>query len=76
LIPGYHKVREMALEAGACGVAISGAGPAMMAIVNSRKNCASRVAEAMKKGFESVGVSASAFCTKPGRGVSLLEVAR
>lgn len=76
LIPGYERVRESALEAGACGVAISGAGPAMMAIVNSSKNCASRVAEAMKEGFESVGVSASAFCTKPGKGVSLLGVTR
>jgi len=76
LITGYEKVRERALEAGACGVAISGAGPAMMAIVNSNKTRASQVAEAMKEGFESVGVSASAFCTKPGKGVSLLEVKR
>lgn len=76
LIPGYEKVREMALKAGACGVAISGAGPAMMAIVNSCKTCASQVAEAMREGFESVGVSASAFCTKPGKGVSLLKVVR
>ena len=74
LIPGYQKVKENALKAGACGVAISGAGPAMMAIVNSNKADASKVAEAMKEGFESVDVGAETFCTKPGKGVSLLEV--
>jgi len=74
LISGYKKVREKALEAGACGVAISGAGPAMMAIVNSEKADASRVAEAMEEGFKSVGIDANTFCTKPGKGVCLLEV--
>ena len=32
------------------------------------------LAKAMKEGFKSAGVSADAFCTKPGKGVSLLEV--
>jgi len=73
LIPGYEKVRKNAMEAGACGVAISGAGPAMMAVVNINKAEASKVAEAMEKGFKSAGVNADAFCTKPGKGVTLLE---
>jgi len=54
-------------------VAISGAGPAMMAIVNTNKADASKVAEAMEEGFKSAGVSATTICTKPGKGVSLLE---
>jgi homoserine kinase len=74
MIPGYQKVRERALKAGACGVAISGAGPAMMAIVDRNNSDASKVAEAMEEGFKSAGVSADTFCTKPGKGVSLLEV--
>jgi homoserine kinase len=74
LIPGYQKVKERALEAGACGVAISGAGPAMIAIVNSNNTDASKVAKAMEEVFKSAGVSANAFCTKSGKGVSLLEV--
>jgi homoserine kinase len=74
MIPGYQKVRERTLKAGACGVAISGAGPAMMGIVNSNKSDVSKVAKAMEEGFDSAGVSASTFCTKPGKGVSLLEV--
>lgn len=74
MIPGYQKVKERALKAGACGVAISGAGPAMIAIVNSNNTVAFKVAKAMEEGFKSAGVSAHTFCTKPGKGVSLLEV--
>jgi homoserine kinase len=74
LIPGYQKVKANALEAGACGVAISGAGPAMIAVVNRKKANAAKVAEAMKQGFESTGFKATAFATKPGRGVYVLEM--
>jgi homoserine kinase len=74
LIPGYQQVRENALDAGACGVAISGAGPAMIAIVNKKKADSSKIANAMKEGFKSAGLNATAFATKPGGGVCLLEV--
>lgn len=73
MIPGYQKVKENALEAGACGVTISGAGPAMLAVVN-KKNCdTTRVAAAMREGFKSAGFEATVFATKPGPGVCLLE---
>lgn len=74
LIPGYHQVKENALNAGACGVTISGAGPAMLAIVNKQKADASKVAAAMKEGFKSAGFEATAFATRPGNGVSLMEM--
>jgi homoserine kinase len=74
LIPGYQQVRENALNAGACGVAISGAGPAMIAIVNKKKADSSKIADAMKEGFESAGFNATAFATRPGGGVRLLEM--
>jgi homoserine kinase len=74
LVPGYQEVRQRALKAGACGVAISGAGPAMIAIINTDKAEASKVAEAMEEGFKSAGVNATTICTKPGKGVSLLGV--
>jgi homoserine kinase len=73
LIPGYEKVKENALKAGASGVAISGAGPAMIAIVNKKKTDSSKVAAAMKAGFKSAGLNATAFATRPGRGVHVLE---
>ena len=74
LIPGYRKVKDAALKAGACGVAISGAGPAMIALINKRKTEASKVAEAMKGAFESTGFKASAFATSPGKGIHVSEM--
>ena len=73
MIPGYHQVKENALKVGACGVAISGAGPAMIAIVNISNADVSKVAKAMSEGFKSAGVKPDTFCTKPGKGVSLLR---
>jgi homoserine kinase len=74
LIPGYLKVKENAMKAGASGVAISGAGPAMMAIVNKRKANTTKIANAMKLAFESAGFAATAFATTAGRGVHVLEM--
>lgn len=73
LIPGYMQVKQNALEAGACGVTISGAGPAVIAIVNKRKADTTKVAEAMKEGFKTVGYKATAIATKPGRGAHIME---
>lgn len=47
-IPCYDTVVEAALEAGALGVTISGAGPALIALASSRED-ATRIAEAMTK---------------------------
>lgn len=75
MIPGYQQVKAMALKAGACGVAISGAGPSMLAIVDENEGdlVASKVARAMEEGFKAAGVNSEVFYTKPGNGVSLLE---
>jgi homoserine kinase len=72
-IPGYQQVKENAVKAGACGVTISGAGPAMLAVVNKKTCESAKVVAAMKEGFRSAGFEATAFATKPGRGVCLLE---
>ena len=74
LIPGYSKVKENALKAGALGVTISGAGPAMIAIVNRKTADAFKVALAMQEGFRTAGLDSIAFATKPGKGTCLLEV--
>ena len=73
LIPGYQKVKDDALKAGASGVAISGAGPAMIAIVNGKKANASRVLKAMKEAIESTALKATVFATTSGRGTYILE---
>ncbi len=73
LIPGFQQVKEKALNAGACGITISGAGPAMLAVVNKKNADPSKVALAMKEAFERAGFEATAFATRPGKGVTLLE---
>ncbi len=74
LIPGYQKVKDEALRSGAAGVAISGAGPGMVAIVNKRKANSAEIAASMKKAFESTGFPATAFVTTVGRGVYVSEM--
>ncbi|MCK5628387.1 homoserine kinase [Candidatus Bathyarchaeota archaeon] len=74
LIPGYQKVKENAINAGASGVAISGAGPAMIAIVNKQKANIIDVARSMQNAFKSVDVTATALVTRPGKGISLMEL--
>ncbi len=73
LIPGYIQVKENALNAGACGVTISGAGPAVLAVLNKRKAEATKVAEAMKQGFKTAGYDSTVITTKPGKGAHITE---
>ncbi|MEM2815660.1 MAG: homoserine kinase [Candidatus Bathyarchaeia archaeon] len=73
MIPGYSFVKDAALKAGACGVAISGAGPSIIAVIDENQTSPLDVAEAMKDGFKRAGLDAEVFPTRPGKGVSLLE---
>ena len=74
LIPGYSKIRENALSAGALGVTISGAGPTMIAIVNGKTGNTAKVAAAMGEGFQSAGYDANVFVTIPGKGACVVEM--
>ena len=71
-IPGYLQVKENALMAGACGVTISGAGPAIIAVINKERTDPAKVVEAMKQGFKSVGLKSKGFATILGEGVSVI----
>ncbi len=53
-IPGMTRVFEGAMGAGALGVAISGAGPALIALVEEQE---ARVGEAMCRAWEAEGIS-------------------
>jgi len=72
LIPGFFDVKKRALEAGALGVAISGSGPSVLALVDSSKNVENKVAEAMKEGFEVNGIHCEVVITKPGPGARII----
>ena len=71
LIPGYLDVRNSALQAGATGVTISGAGPAMIAVCALDKR--EEVASAMVDAFAKNGIDSEVFITTVGRGVEVLE---
>jgi homoserine kinase len=61
LIPGFARVKQAALDAGALGASISGAGPSVFAWFDSREG-AERAAPAMRNGFASVdGIDSDAF---------------
>ncbi|WP_458185647.1 homoserine kinase [Haladaptatus sp. NG-WS-4] len=69
LIDGFGGVRTAALEAGATGVAVSGAGPSVLAIC--REGTRSAVASAMLDAFLDAGVQARAYQTAIGDGATV-----
>lgn len=60
LIPGFAAVKEAALDAGAMGASISGAGPSVFAWFESHDAADAAVAS-MQAGFTSIGVRSEAW---------------
>jgi homoserine kinase len=56
LIPEFNEVKQAALDHGALGCSISGAGPSMFALSRSRAD-AERIGKAMQDTFELAGIS-------------------
>ncbi|MBP1922659.1 homoserine kinase [Halorubrum alkaliphilum] len=71
LITGYDDVREAAFDAGATGVTVSGAGPAIIAACHDDRRQA--IAASMLDAFAAAGIEARAYQTKIGRGATILE---
>jgi homoserine kinase len=71
-IPGYDLVRSKALDAGAAGVCISGAGPSMLALVDKRRSRPKKVLEAMEAAFRKEGVKSSGYVTRVGKGARIV----
>ena len=67
LIPGFSKVKNNALDAGALGVTISGAGPSVIAFCKKSQNV-KNVAKSMKKGFSSAKIDCDTVICKPSSG--------
>lgn len=57
-VPGYSRVRKYVMEAGALAVAISGAGPAVVALVNEKE--ADAVRSAVLRAYAEEGIRAEA----------------
>ena len=60
LIPGFDAVKQAALDAGAMGASISGAGPSVFAWFETRAQAEAAV-PAMRAGFDRVGVRSEAW---------------
>lgn len=63
LIPGFDKVKENALMAGALGCGISGSGPSVFALSQGLQN-AEKVADAMREVYEKIGVDYDVHVSK------------
>ncbi|PSP32143.1 homoserine kinase [Halobacteriales archaeon QH_10_67_22] len=71
LITGYERVREAALEAGATGVTISGAGPSVIAACHEHDQRS--IAATMVDAFADVDVDARVYQTGIGSGAKVLD---
>jgi len=66
LLPGFDAARRAALDAGALGCSISGAGPTAFALCDGRA-AADGVAAAMQAAYAKAGVTATTRVTTPDR---------
>ena len=67
LIPGFSKVKNNALSAGALGVTISGAGPSVIAFCKKSQNV-KKITKSMEKGFSSAKIDCDTVICKPSSG--------
>ncbi len=71
LMPWFDKVKKAAMEAGALGFSMSGAGPSVFALCNGGQK---DIAGAMEDAFLSAGLKSQSFITGPGNGAEVLAV--
>jgi homoserine kinase len=64
LVAGFEAVQAAALQAGALGCSLSGSGPSLFAVADSRRE-ADRIAGAMTEAFRRSGVEARAVLCRP-----------
>ena len=69
MIPGYAKIKENTLKAGALGVTISGAGPSIIAFSQKSANL-KKISLAMSKGFASANIICQTIICKPSKGAA------
>ncbi|QDI88884.1 homoserine kinase [Candidatus Nitrosopumilus sp. SW] len=69
MIPGFAKVKQNALKAGALGVTISGAGPSVIAFSKSSADL-KKISLAMSKGFSSANTKCQTVICKPSKGAA------
>lgn len=72
MIPGFPNVKKYALNAGALGVTISGAGPSVIAFAKKSSDL-KRISQSMAKGFASANKKCDIVICKPSKGVTVIK---
>jgi homoserine kinase len=75
LYPGYLGAKKAALDNGALGATLSGAGPTVIAIVNREKANAGEIAKAMKEAFETEGIQCQGYVSRSTTGARICDPA-
>jgi homoserine kinase len=70
MIPGFEKVKEKAINAGALAFTISGAGPSIISILKT-DNHSVNIMEAIKEGFAESKIESKVYLCKPSNGVKI-----
>lgn len=71
MIPGFVRIKENALQAGALGFTISGAGPSVIAFASKKSNT-KKICIAMEAGFKSAKIKCQTVICKPSKGTTIL----
>jgi len=74
LVPGYDRVTDAAITAGAIGATLSGSGSSIVAVVHDDSGPA--VCDAAVRAWQAVGVEAEAFVTAAERGGATIDTAQ
>jgi homoserine kinase len=72
MIPGFVKVKKNALDAGALGVTISGAGPSVIAFTTKSSN-SKKISKSMERGFASVNKKCTCVICYPSKGAYIIK---
>jgi len=73
LVPGYRAAKKAALAANASGVAMSGAGPSVVAFVDKTKHDPKKIGRVMVKEFSKNKIDAIFFVTSPAGGARIIR---
>jgi len=73
LYKGYLNAKKTAMEAGALGATLSGAGPTIIAIVKREKASPSEVARVMKEAFQAEGIECDGYVSRATTGAEIVK---
>jgi homoserine kinase len=73
LIPGFDDVKRLAIDSGAAGVSISGAGPSLTALVDAKKHDPREVGRRMVRGFAQNKVRSKWFVAQPAPAAAIIK---